>query len=370
MNDRSANDLPAVTTLRFVAALIVYVFHIHTRWPITDIKPLSVLFRQGAIGMSVFFILSGFVLALRYYDGIGIRKYFANRFARIYPVYIVAALITVPYLLRDFGPSSSSDWVSRLMLVVLVDLLLLQAWFPQLFEFWNNDGSWSISAEAFFYSAFPLALQILKPLTNRMLGYTAFGLILLGSLPGLSHMVLPHKTDFPVFYAIPIFRFPEFLLGTIAGIFFVRGLRISFIWACIAIVVGSIYFLLGGFRLQAAAIYTSHHWLMLPLISAIILASASLQPGQLMHRIIGSAPLVYLGRLSYSFYSMQLFVILFLIHNRDAIVERHPVLSDNLILGGVTLLVLLLLSALCFHCVEEPCRKYLSRSLAGPKTTH
>jgi peptidoglycan/LPS O-acetylase OafA/YrhL len=49
--------------LRFFAALYVFIFHIHLRWPLAPESTfLSNLLGQGAIGMSLFFVLSGLVL--------------------------------------------------------------------------------------------------------------------------------------------------------------------------------------------------------------------------------------------------------------------------------------------------------------------
>lgn len=57
-------ELPKLTGLRFVAALYVFVFHI--RWPLVESKFLANTLGQGAIGMSLFFMLSGFFSACRY----------------------------------------------------------------------------------------------------------------------------------------------------------------------------------------------------------------------------------------------------------------------------------------------------------------
>ena len=92
-------EILSLTGLRFVAAFYVFLFHIHIRWPIADHPFAKKVLDQGAIGMSLFFILSGFILAYRYADGRStLKDYLINRFARIYPICAVAALVTLPWI--------------------------------------------------------------------------------------------------------------------------------------------------------------------------------------------------------------------------------------------------------------------------------
>lgn len=78
------DEIRPLTSLRFLAALWVFVFHIELRWPLGLPEPFGALIKHGAIGMSLFFILSGFVLGYTYVEGVkSIRSYAIRRFARI-----------------------------------------------------------------------------------------------------------------------------------------------------------------------------------------------------------------------------------------------------------------------------------------------
>lgn len=148
----------SLSSLRFFIALYVFLFHMQIRWPIVHKKYISAFVSQGAVGMTAFFMLSGFILAARYRE-LELKKYFVARFARIYPVYALGALLTIPWIGVKNLQFSSHDLTFKVLgglFIVLIDLILLQAWIPSSFSLWNNGGSWSISAEAFFIQFFQL----------------------------------------------------------------------------------------------------------------------------------------------------------------------------------------------------------------------
>lgn len=91
-------ELRSFTGLRFLIALWVFLFHLQIRWPIVD-RPFFVnILNQGAVGMSFFFMLSGFILSYSYQGSLIPRSYIRARFARIYPIYIFAGLLALPWL--------------------------------------------------------------------------------------------------------------------------------------------------------------------------------------------------------------------------------------------------------------------------------
>lgn len=142
-------EIRALTGLRFLIAFWVFVFHIHIRWPIFDNFILASIANQGAIGRTFFFILSGFILSYIYNTELNLTNYFRSRVARIYPIYIFVALITLPWLmLQSFIGEHLT--ILEVALLLTLGVLLLQAWFPPTLSHWNNGGSWSISVEAFF----------------------------------------------------------------------------------------------------------------------------------------------------------------------------------------------------------------------------
>lgn len=310
--------------------------------------------------MSLFFMLSGFVLAYRYADGRStLKDYFINRFARIYPIYAVAALATLPWIGISFNNNSLADilkWVGQITLLVFSNIFLIQAWFLQYFSHWNDGGSWSISVEAFCYILLPFILpNLLKASINRIICIAAI-CWLLGVLPGLTAALFNSPAN-GVFYSMPIFRLPEFLIG--ACTYLAIRLGFSYRWggATLQASVLVIFLLYLGFAGQAMPLYVGHNWIAIPVI-AFLIFSLSNNKG-LIATIFGCPALVWLGKISYCFYSFQVLMILLLISHHTKLVQLAPALSDNRLLTIVSLVILLLLSALGYYLIEEPVRRQI-----------
>jgi peptidoglycan/LPS O-acetylase OafA/YrhL len=357
----TSEEILPLTGLRFVAALYVFVFHIQLRWPLApESLFLSNFLGQGAVGMSLFFVLSGFVLAHRYGDGRGrYLDYLINRFSRIYPIYAIAALLTLPWI----GISLVSDsfygvirQTAALFTLLAADAFLIQAWFPQLFSFWNNGGSWSISVEAFCYICLPFILLGLSKRSDRTVKCVAAVAYALAVLPGLS-LILFYGDNGLAYYSMPIYRIPEFVFGVCTSLA-VRRMSVSpsrtATIQMAAMIVLIIYLGTVGPKLP---MWIGHNWLVLPVISLTIFSTA--QSFGILSRFLRAPVLVWLGKISYSFYSFQLLVLLMLKSHHEAIVKSVPFLADNLILLLVSFVVLIILAAAGYHFIEEPCRLWI-----------
>jgi peptidoglycan/LPS O-acetylase OafA/YrhL len=110
--------------------------------------------------MSLFFVLSGFVIFYNYAESFAERPFWpalwdfvTARFARLYPLYALTLLMTISYLP---SPIFAGDGMTALAYATLT-----QSWFNVQDAMFPPD--WSISAEWFFYLVFiPLALGMIK----------------------------------------------------------------------------------------------------------------------------------------------------------------------------------------------------------------
>jgi peptidoglycan/LPS O-acetylase OafA/YrhL len=149
------NALPALTSLRFFAAMAIIAFHFSINNATMIPTFLYAIIKHGNMAVNFFFVLSGFVLAYTYLDKpVEPRRFWLARFARVYPVYLLALLLSLPAYFTTIDLGSGTDFVAAIT-TLFTELTLLQAWLP-LYGCGINCPGWSISAEAFFYLLFPV----------------------------------------------------------------------------------------------------------------------------------------------------------------------------------------------------------------------
>jgi len=333
--------IDSLTSLRWFCALYVYMFHIAIRiqpFP----KALIPVFDNGYVGMSFFFILSGFVLSLRYVDqNIDAATFIVDRLSRIYPAFLLAFIVT--------SPSFSTITHSPLyFLNAIFNIFLIQAWTPNLFPLGINSGMWSLSVEMFFYMLFPFILPfIVRAVAAGRRWYVAlFVLWLAAFLPGLIELVSPSdRAGLLYYYSSPIYRLPEFIVGVILGSAW-RLNRLPGVNPVIVIGLGFVYlFSCYQYDGMARQNQTLLNCVVVPFVSALLIYAARMRPGFLEVR-----PLVYLGEISYGFYIYQ-FLFFGYIYG-----PARGAIGDV----GVTLLGIVITAAfasISHHLLERPARR-------------
>jgi peptidoglycan/LPS O-acetylase OafA/YrhL len=328
------------------------------RWPAGIGPYYAAIVSQGAIGMTIFFMLSGFILAYRYQEmNFDMKHYAIHRFAKIYPVYLLAMVLTLPWLVTKAGELPGGIVVQGVAVAFLVmaSLTLTQAWLTPLFSFWNFGASWSISVEAFLYGVFPFLSRRLagfKPRTAILVGVATY---LAACAPGVVIMIWSDDHG-PIvqFYSMPIFRLAEFMLGIMA--FRLAKVIQRGVWM-ISILTALGWMVLAAYLIRFGAvfpIYVSHGWLVVPVV---FLTLITLTSNRVLSQALGIAPLKLLGHASYSFYSVQIVFILVLIEVHPWLVSSFPVLANNIVLTGVTFVALTISSIALYWFFEEPLRR-------------
>lgn len=212
------NALPPLTSLRFLLALGVVLFHYQLQWP-WDTMAATGLVNRARLGVDVFFILSGFVLTHAYRHELAagafsFRRFMLARFARIYPGHLavlgfVVAMVAAASLV---GADFDQDLYNPAGL--LASVLLVQAWFPAgvVVAEWNGP-SWSLSAEWFAYLAFPAFAWVGLKLRSRPVVLVALALAMFLVLD-LAYQALYRDVLVHAEANLGILRIaPEFLIG-------------------------------------------------------------------------------------------------------------------------------------------------------------
>lgn len=159
-----------INLLRALAALSVLVYHVieHAGWSSFPVSgPLSA-FRLGWLGVDLFFVISGFVIAYsalrswRESPASFAGRYWAHRLARIVPLYLLTVAIWVLFFWNGFFAQPTRIWTFHLA----SHLGFVHTFWPETFG--SIDGAnWSVGIEMQFY----LAIALLVPWIDRTPGW-------------------------------------------------------------------------------------------------------------------------------------------------------------------------------------------------------
>jgi peptidoglycan/LPS O-acetylase OafA/YrhL len=173
-----------LTGLRGIAAIAVLFYHIpHS--PAFHAFGMS-LFSRAYLAVDLFFILSGFVISIGYYERVVKRPsvasygdFLLNRMARVWPLHFVVALVFAARILLNV---SGDQPVALTPANIVTNLLMIQSWG------WGTQAlagnSWSVSTELVAYLAYPLVALIAFSRLVWVQGAGAVALLVLVALLG------------------------------------------------------------------------------------------------------------------------------------------------------------------------------------------
>jgi peptidoglycan/LPS O-acetylase OafA/YrhL len=361
--------------LRFFAALQVLVFHC-TRWPSWPDHPFARnIAASGYVAVSMFFVLSGFILtyvhAGRDARPLDRRAFYANRFARIYPAYGFALALIAPFFIVH---TIRIDGVVSFLKGAVAVPTLVQAWVPSLAMAWNPPA-WSLSVEAFFYLLFPLvipALMACRPSLAASLAVACYGACLVAPLV---YLLLAPDGPAPATHESmtfwlnalrynPAIRFPEFVIGIVLGRWYLEGhvQRVlgggAALWSALS--VGTLVLALS--RAPTLPYPLVHNGLFTPII-ALLIATLAIGRGPVA-ALLGTRPLVALGDASYSLYVLHVPLLVFWSKAVGHLTSEG--FRASAYSTGAFLVCAVLASLLCHRFVEGPLRERLLVVLRRP----
>ena len=212
--------LPGLNGIRFYAAFSVLVGHVSNNFGEMRTQPsnfplLNIFILDPQSGVNLFFVLSGFLityLLLREKSKAGdisIRKFYARRILRIWPLYyaiLTICLLILPLLIGPAYPLFSIAWTKSIFLLLLLP------------NFLNDLGPlshlWSIGLEEQFYLTWPWVV-------NHKTGFLkiAFGVVLVNIIltpviwmignPGMTNLFLSLRFECMAIGALGAYLFYE-----------------------------------------------------------------------------------------------------------------------------------------------------------------
>ena len=203
MDSHAAGATPrfhGLQILRVLAAVMVCVFH--ASGYIQRYRPSVRLWSQGAAGVDVFFVISGFVIFYSSQKLIGMREgrmhFLRRRLIRVVPMYWLATAILT--LAAIVAPRQIAEGHVSL-LWVLTSFLFLPAHDPYGYVGPLLAVGWTLNLEVFFYFVFLLCLG------QRVLVWCSTALLLLA----LASLLPLHSNAAILFYLHPLLL--EFVAG-------------------------------------------------------------------------------------------------------------------------------------------------------------
>lgn len=365
----SEKRLNALDGLRGVAILLVmgfhYFHHLESPYYKSNLYPYGErfaavpLFQYGYLGVELFFIISGFVIALTLEKSRSPLEFLLRRFVRIWPALLFSAVVTFVLLnLSDapFALTRRQEWANFLPSLTLTPTRLWSGAFPHV-DF-VTGVYWSLVIEIRFYIIAAILFWLL-PSKNFARNLTIFA-VANSCIWLLLRIVSPGPAE--LYNTVLV---PEFMPWFAAGALFYElyqdrisrhlafvTLAVIFIPICIS---NTHYAIISRSPLIASAIaflFLAVFWLLIA------------KDGQV--KVLASKPLLWIGECSYSIYLFHYAVGMILISSISKSIGLFAQVSLAL---GASVLVLIL-GRLSFRFVENPSRRILTKLLINrsPKT--
>lgn len=380
---RPEGRLQAFDGLRACAAGSVVIFHVSQACALTGVGTLAAVLSGLKVGVTLFFVLSGFLLYLPYARALrcgaplpGLAGYARRRAVRILPAYWVALAILGTGSLAA-GVTAANWWRY---------FLLLQVYHSSSVVNTGVGGAWSLCVEISFYALLPvlawlmarlgrgrpparMALLQLAVLALVAVDCLAFRLSLTGSMSYMvstGHLVaatsLPGLLDwFCIGMALAVlaadWEAGGRVLRPVAWLSTRPALCLLLAAGCYAAVLSthpgnpflSQYSLVDHVALGATAGFL------------VLAATGTVHPGRLglTIRLLGSRPMVWLGEASYGIYLWHL-AVLWALTGRSGFAHPQGVLTYAEVLVAV-LVIAVALGAASMYLVERPAQRLLSR---------
>ena len=355
---------PQLTFPRFIAAFIVLLTHFANIKEVLAVPAIGNILRYANTLLSFFFVLTGFVLILsikrdgRMPSALPTKLLLFSRLIRLLPLHWLALvlMLLIQQLKLMYGSGNAAPIEGS---KVFLHALLLQAWYPEVsVMFLYNYVSWTLCVEILLIVLAPwLYGWMLKQPTTVLLRNVT--LIWLGSL--LVHRICI-QLGMPLDWGFcwPPIHIPEFMAGMGGGFLVSRHLPALnerakwihlFAYLNGALMIG---------LLCADIPYLFKNSLVFAPSYLIILISIVLSDNWLT-RLFCTKPMMYLGKISYAVYILQLPVavlILEWVHHRINWPYRYSALVFILLLTAV--------AAMAYEWLEKPIANYAKARMMRP----
>jgi peptidoglycan/LPS O-acetylase OafA/YrhL len=316
----------------------------------------------GYVGVDVFFVISGYLITTILItemeeDNYSILRFYERRARRILPALTAVIAVSIPVALMLLPPKELADFS---------DSVIAAAIFASNILFWREAGyfdaaaelkpllhTWSLAVEEQYYILFPLFLFFIWRFGRKaVLGSLVFFFV--ASL-ALGHWAAVDKPS-AAFYLLPT-RGWELLIGALSAFYLkspaadrYKRLHQPLSLIGLLMIVYAIFVFDDNIRIPGLP-------MLIPTAGAALIILFATE-GTIARRILGAAPFVGIGLISYSAYLWHQPILVFARYYmfRDTLGLGLP-LHDNLAINSVLLVVSLLAAWASWSFVELPFRQ-------------
>lgn len=317
-------------SLRGVAAILVFIFHCSLGYK--TIK--SDFLNLGVTGVDLFFMISGFVIILSLEKTKKSIAFLIKRFMKLFPVYwFIVSFTTLLILINEYNIK-----ISNLLVNYLGNLTMIQRYFkiPNL-----DEQYWTLEVELAFYLFIYVVFLFKKLKSIEIIGLVFLTLIVLYDL--FLENLFPLNLYFILFNHFPLF---------FSGIIFYKiktegGQIYRYVLLILCFCTTCMLFNNGGRSMYYISFF--NYFLMTCIYFIVFLFLTFNRLGFLLIK-----PLLFMGRISYSFYLIHQYL-----SSKIIIPKLQQLFSINFSIGlFVAFSVNIFLAYLITKYIEEPCTNY------------
>lgn len=201
----NANRIPELDYIRCIAALFVITFHFNLLIkekcagnPIIGFLSFA-NGSMGHMGVTLFFILSGYSLFVRWNQRMQVCAYFKSRILAVLPMYWIGFLTLFVYTDLLHGARNPNIPLKNLVFTLIGMDGYLYGVVPTFYKI----GEWFVGCILLLYLVFPVLLRLINKCPAKLGLFTLFAFI---------PWVMIHPSIVPIEHSF-LTRIPEFLLG-------------------------------------------------------------------------------------------------------------------------------------------------------------
>ena len=345
----------SLTGVRAIAAYMVFMHH-YNFFQGGILRDLSTELHTG---VTLFFVLSGFLIAFRYLynNEFSFKKYLVNRIARIYPMYFL--LTTGTFLF--YAIFRNSHGLSY-FLVYLSNITFVRGYFDT-FKFTGIEQGWSLTVEETFYFLAPVIFIFVRRSMLSLIIIPVvlilFGMLMVYGFSNLNIFGFFASNGFMFIYTF-FGRCFEFFIGIGLAIFFKnnslqRNIPYATCFGSLALILCIYWMSTFGAHSGSGILHPAGKLInnfILPLFGIAPLFYGLLTEKTLLSKLLGSSIFVLLGKSSYIFYLIHIGIIANLLRSFNL----------NVFLVFVFLNII---SIILYRFLEEPLNVFIRRKFSG-----